>query len=322
MKKILIPILVFYINPTFASENSWSSNFTPSDFSASLSSGLLLKSKAKEFVYVDDPEVGKISQLNWDTNSANIINAEVNWQFHPRVSLNARGWTTLSKNSSIMDDYDWMAEDRNLVTDWSHHDDTSLNYANEFDINLNLNLVDTPYYTFGAVLGYQQNRYSWLARGGTYHYSSTDEEGYIDGTALANIGEFTPGSKGIGYQQKFKMPYIGIHNKFEYNKFEFNALLKYSNWVQASDFDEHYKENATFYTKANDGTYYGAILNVGYNIRPDTKLFTEYSWSEYKLVTTDSKKIEHKTNETTYSKNGGGISNKSQNLSFGIKYTF
>ncbi|KAF1013603.1 MAG: hypothetical protein GAK29_04726 [Acinetobacter bereziniae] len=61
MKKIVIPMLMLCINSTFASENNWSSQFTPSDLSMSLSSGLLLKSKAKELVYMDDQS--KASEL-------------------------------------------------------------------------------------------------------------------------------------------------------------------------------------------------------------------------------------------------------------------
>lgn len=322
MKKIVIPILMLCVNPTFASENNWSSQFTPDDLAMSLSSGLLLKSKAKELVYMDDQS--KASELAWDTNSANIINAEINWQFHPKVSFNARGWSTLSKNSAVMNDYDWTSEtDRDLLTDWSHHDRTPLNYANEFDLNFNVNLLNTSHYKLGALLGYQQNKYSWSAIGGSYHYSDVDSDGdYVEGSALSNTGEFDPNEKVIGYQQKFKMPYIGINGKFEYNKFELTTTLKYSNWVNASDHDEHYLRDISFDNKANNGTYYGAIVNAGYNIRPDTKLFTEYSWNEYKRVTTDSVIVDNETNEITRYKNGGGISNKAHSASIGVAYTF
>ena len=322
MKKIVIPILMLCVNSTFASENNGSSRFTPSDLSISLSSGLLLNSKAKELVYMDDQS--KASELTWDTNSTNIINAEINWQIHPKFSFNARGWSTLSKNSSVMNNYDWMSEtDRDLLTDWSHHDRTPLNFANEFDFNVNINLLDTPHYKLGTLLGYQQNRYSWSAMGGSYYYSEQDDDGdYVEGSALSNVGEFDPNEKLIGYKQKFKMPYIGIYNKFEYNNFELNTTLKYSRWVNASDRDNHYLRDTTFDTKASNGRYYGAIVNAGYNIRPDTKLFTEYAWNQYKHVTTDLVMMENKTNEISSSKDGGGISNKSQSVSLGIAYTF
>lgn len=322
MKKILIPIVMLSINPTFASENNWLSQFTPGDLSISLSSGLLLKSKAKEFVYMDDQSKG--SELIWDTDSANIINTEISWQLHPKVSFNARGWTTLSKNSAVMDDYDWTSEtDRDLLTDWSHHDRTPLNFANEFDVNFNVNLLDTPHYRLGALLGYQQNKYSWTAIGGTYYYSEQDSDGnYLEGSALSDVGEFDSNVNSIGYKQDFKMPYIGINSKFTYNNFELITTLKYSNWVNASDHDEHYLGNTTFDTKANNGTYYGAIINAGYNIKPDTKLFTEFSWNEYKHVTTDSLNVNNETNEIASFKNGAGISNKAHSASIGIAYSF
>lgn len=324
MKKIVFTaLLALSTSATFANEHSWSAPFTPKNVSASLSSGMLLKSEANEVVYIPDDR-SKASELNWNTNNAQIVNAEINWQFHPKVSFNARGWTTLSKNSSVMDDYDWMSEkDRDLLTDWSHHDNTNLNYANEFDLNFNFNIFDTTHYSLGAILGYQQNRYSWSAFGGTYHYSDVDADGnYLDGSALTDIGEFDANTQLIGYQQKFKMPYIGLSNNFKYNKFQINTTLKYSNQVSASDFDRHYSRDTNFYNSAKNGEYFGAILNASYDIRPDTKLFTEYTWSEYKLVKADTTIIDFDEGETDFSPNGGGISNKSQSISLGVRYSF
>lgn len=42
----------------------------------------------------------------------------------------------------------------------------TLNYANEFDLNLKGWLLQGENYKAGAVLGYQQTRFSWTASGG------------------------------------------------------------------------------------------------------------------------------------------------------------
>lgn len=81
--------------------------------------------------------------------------------------------------------------------------------------------------------GYQESRYSFTARGGSYIYSS--EEGFRD-----DIGSFPNGERAIGYKQRFKMPYIGLTGSYRYEDFELGGTFKYSGWVESSDNDEHY----------------------------------------------------------------------------------
>ncbi len=137
-----------------------------------------------------------------------------------------------------MVDHDWMSSEQPGWTDRSIHPDTSANYANEYDLNVKGWLLQGDNYKAGVTAGYQETRFSWTARGGSYIY---DNGRYI--------GNFPHGVRGIGYSQRFEMPYIGLAGDYRINDFECNVLFKYSDWVNAHDNDEHYMRKLTFREK-------------------------------------------------------------------------
>lgn len=216
---------------SFASTETLS--FTPDNINADISLGTL-SGKTKERVYLAEEGGRKVSQLDWKFNNAAIIKGAINWDLMPQISIGAAGWTTLGSRGGNMVDQDWMdSSNPGTRTDESRHPDTQLNYANEFDLNIKGWLLNEPNYRLGLMAGYQESRYSFTARGGSYIYSS--EEGFRD-----DIGSFPNGERAIGYKQRFKMPYIGLTGSYRYEDFELGGTFKYSGWVEASDNDEHY----------------------------------------------------------------------------------
>lgn len=121
-----------------------------------------------------------------------------------------------------MDDYDWLSESQSGWTHHSTHPDSDVNYANEFDLNLKGWIFQDANYKAGVVAGYQETRFSWTALGGAYDYNNG-----------ASVGNFPAGERGIGYSQRFTMPYVGLAGQYRIDNFEFNALLKFSDWVRA-----------------------------------------------------------------------------------------
>ncbi len=183
---------------SFASTETIS--FTPDNINADISLGTL-SGKTKERVYLAEEGGRKVSQLDWKFNNAAIIKGAINWDLMPQISIGAAGWTTLGSRGGNMVDQDWMdSSNPGTWTDESRHPDTQLNYANEFDLNIKGWLLNEPNYRLGLMAGYQESRYSFTARGGSYIYSS--EEGFRD-----DIGSFPNGERAIGYKQRFKMPY-------------------------------------------------------------------------------------------------------------------
>ncbi|KAE9771251.1 omptin family outer membrane protease, partial [Escherichia coli] len=121
-------------------------------------------------------------------------------------------------------------------------------------------------YKAGVTVGYQETRFSWTATGGSYNYDNG-----------AYQGNFPAGERGIGYSQRFSMPYIGLAGQYRFNDFEFNALFKFSDWVRAHDNDEHYMRDLTFREKTTDSRYYGASVDAGYYVTPHAKVFAEFT---------------------------------------------
>ncbi|MBC8954559.1 omptin family outer membrane protease [Xenorhabdus sp. PB62.4] len=282
-------------------------NFTPSSVSVSTSLGWL-SGQSNEYVY--SPNTGnKNSELNWIIKNTTIIKGDLSWDALSHLTLNARGWTTLSSGNGKMDDYDWSNPNQSKWTHWSHHENTKLNSASEFDLNLKGWVLKQPNYKLGGVLGYQQTEFSWTATGGRADYNNQVSE-------LENKPIIT-------YQQKFNMPYMGLAGQYRYQDFEFNTLLKFSPWVQAKDKDEHILRHSTYKTKINQSRYYAIAVDAGYYITPNMKIFSEFSWNKF----TNSKKgnieaTDHSNRSSHTYSNAGGMSNTHYTISAGVQYRF
>lgn len=315
MNRLLIIFGVFGLaatNITLAQneEEPYAVNLAADSITVNTSLGWL-GGESKEYVY--DIDTGrKVSELNWKINNTAIIKGDISWDPLYWLTLNARGWATLASSGSGLDDYDWLSPSQSHWTDWSNSPDTHLNYANEFDINAKAWLVKRSDYKVGAVVGYQQTRFSWTAFGGHYQYDNGNHS-----------GDFPPGKRVLGYQQKFSMPYIGLAGGYRYSNFEFNALLKFSPWVEASDNDEHYLRELTFREKTAGSNYYSASVDVGYYVTPNAKVFTEFTWSKYSQGKGGAQLLDRESGETTYA--GGdaaGLENKNYSLTAGLQYRF
>lgn len=270
----------------------------------------VLSGKANEYVY--NQETGtKLSELNWRIKNAAIINGELNYDALSWLSMNGRGWITLTKNKAAMDDYDWLNPYQDTWTDWSHHENTHLNYANEVDLNLRAWLMQNEHYKLGLAAGYQWSSFSWRAIGGCYQYNNG-----------SNMGCFPGNELGIGYQQKFRTPYLGLAGKYFINNFEFNAFLKYSNWVSARDHDEHYARNLTFKEYGNNSRYYAATINSGYHVTRSATIFVEASYNHYSNGRADTEVIDNDTGEHFYENDSAGLSNKNYSVALGLQYLF
>ncbi|EFK5801373.1 omptin family outer membrane protease, partial [Escherichia coli] len=259
----------------------------------------------------------KVSQLDWKFNNAAIIKGAINWDLMPQVSVGAAGWTTLGQKGGNMIDRDWQDPDKpGIWTDESRHPDTRLNFANEFDLNIKGWLLNESNYRLGLMAGYQESRYSFTARGGSYIYS---DEGFRD-----DIGSIPNGERAIGYKQRFKMPYIGLTGSYRYEDFEFGGTFKYSGWVEASDNDEHYArvKRITYRSNVKDQNYYSIAVNAGYYVTPNAKVYVEGAWNRVTNKKGDTSLYDHNDNTSEYSKNGAGIENYNFITTAGLKYTF
>ncbi|HAS0915990.1 TPA: omptin family outer membrane protease [Enterobacter asburiae] len=294
-----------YAGPTIVTPD-----FSPDSLAVSASAGML-SGKSHEMVY-DEATGRKISQLDWKIKNVAILKGDITWDAYSFLTLNARGWTSLASGSGHMDDYDWMNEKQSSWTDHSSHPATNVNYANEYDLNVKGWILQGDNYKAGVTAGYQETRFSWTATGGTYNYDNG-----------AYQGNFPAGERGIGYSQRFSMPYIGLAGQYRFNDFEFNALFKFSDWVRAHDNDEHYMRDLTFREKTTDSRYYGASVDAGYYVTPHAKVFAEFTYSSYEEGKGGTQIIDTNTGDSGSS--GGdaaGISNHNYTITAGLQYRF
>lgn len=273
-----------------------------------------LGGESKEFVYYQGQQV---SRLDWKTKNAAIIKAELNYDALSWLSLNARGWTTIASGSGHMNDYDWQDLNSSHYTD-SSSSPATLNEANEYDLSLRFWALNRPDYKVGGVAGYQESRASWLASGGSYDYAGTDSNGDYDPNLPRDRGTFPAGKPAVGYRQVFKTPYIGLAGYYSLAQFEFSGLLKYSHWAKATDHDVHYMANSTSSTSTNSSELWAGVVNAGYWVTPQAKVFTEAAYTFYPN--------EH-GNEQQWDKDGydnrsagGGLQSRAWSVTAGVQY--
>ncbi|HCM9118031.1 omptin family outer membrane protease [Enterobacter asburiae] len=294
-----------YAGPTIVTPD-----FSPDSLAVSASAGML-SGKSHEMVY-DEATGRKISQLDWKIKNVAILKGDITWDAYSFLTLNARGWTSLASGSGHMDDYDWMNAKQSSWTDHSSHPATSVNYANEYDLNVKGWIFQGDNYKAGVTAGYQETRFSWTATGGTYNYDNG-----------AYQGNFPAGERGIGYSQRFSMPYIGLAGQYRFNDFEFNALFKFSDWVRAHDNDEHYMRDLTFREKTTDSRYYGASVDAGYYVTPHAKVFAEFTYSSYEEGKGGTQIIDTNTGDSgSIGGDAAGISNHNYTITAGLQYRF
>ncbi|MBD2782683.1 omptin family outer membrane protease [Xenorhabdus szentirmaii] len=288
-------------------ENTSPINFNSSSISASASLGIL-SAETKEYLY--NPISGdKTSELIWKIKNTAVIKGDLAWDALPYLTLNARGWYASSSKSGKMDDYDWMNGSQSKWTHWSHHENTKLNSASEFDINVKGWILKQPEYKLGGVLGYQQTDFSWEATGGHGIYENKPKT--FENKPL------------ITYKQKFNTPYLGLTGQYRYQDFEFNALLKFSPWVKAKDTDEHILNNETFKAKTSNSRYYSIGVDAGYYITPNVKVFSELTWNKFdNNKKGDVQLTNHSERSSETYRNTGSMGNTNYTISAGVQYRF
>ncbi|WP_426818151.1 omptin family outer membrane protease [Winslowiella sp. 2C04] len=293
-----------------AEDNNWKINTRADSVSVASSLGWL-GGRAQESVYASSGG-DKVSQLDWKIHNAAIIKADISWDALPWLTANAGGWTTLTSGKGHMVDRDWMDSRQSDPTHYSWHPNTSLNYANEFDLNLKSWLLKGESYRLGPIIGYQQSRFSWTSSGGKYRYYN----GLVSGS-------FPQNRPVIGYQQKFTTPYIGLAGQYRASNVELTTLLKYSNWVKSSDNDEHYLRKLTFRDSSKRSGYYSLLVDAGYYLLPNIKLYTELSYNRYQEGKGGTEIIDRSTGQTHQMKGDvAGLANTYYTALVGVKYTF
>ncbi|EAT6896116.1 omptin family outer membrane protease [Salmonella enterica] len=316
--KLKYLVLAFCIPAVFTVQAElYARPFIPGKISTNISLGSL-SGKTKERVYAFDEGGRKISQLDWKYNNAAIIKGALTWDIMTWLSVGASGWTTIDSRRGYMTDTDWLDTSKpHEWTNYSWHPKTRLNFANEFDLNIKGWILNEMCYRLGIMAGYQESRYSFKAVGGSYIYPSN--EGVYD---RGRVGTIPADQRGIGYKQRFRIPYIGLVGSYRYENFEFGGAFKYSNWVSSSDNDEHYHRSITFRENFKNQRYYSLAANVGYYFIHNAKIYAEGTWSRINNKKGDASIYDYSHKLYGENPGGGGIENYNFITTVGLVYHF
>jgi outer membrane protease len=219
----------------------------------------LLSGKSEEKVYYRGE---KLSQLNWDIKQVPTLHLGLTYHALDWLSLDVRGWTRMSAGNSHMRDYDWLDADEAGWSDRSDHPDTRLKNAWQAEFAATAWALKREDLALGVMAGYQRSQFDWQTRGGSYIYSS--KYGYRD-----VVGEFPAGQKVISYQQTYSTPYVGLVGIYNRQNWTLESRFKYSQWVQARSYDNHYLRDLTFTgNHGNTGQMQSIAVALSYRVNP------------------------------------------------------
>jgi len=147
----------------------------------------------------------KLSELIWDSGEFSLIGMWFRFTSDSNLIIDFSYKTMLNAQKSQMDDYDWLKNDTNKWSHWSHHDNTILKEFIQYDISIQNELQSTvDDFSHYAIFGYMKEFKIFKAYDGTYIYSSDD--GFRDKT-----GNFY--GLGITYSEEYSTLYIGYESR-------------------------------------------------------------------------------------------------------------
>lgn len=304
LKKILLAVFFISTNIAILPKNS---NYSI-EFHTSVLSG-----KANEIVYRTNGS--KLSELIWGLDDIKLIGLGAQYYFAENFAFNGDFFINYQDGESTIDDYDWLYEG----TDWTHwsNSPTKITDVLKYDFNFTLDLLPLGQGTLYFAFGYKEDTYNWDAYGGTYIYSDTDNGQFRDET-----GTF-PNTLLLSYKQNFKTPYIGIGIKYEEDLFTADALLKYSNKVEAYDEDNHYARNLYFEEYFENGEFISLSLRGEIKINYNIFINAFYQFEKHMLNKGWTQTTDTSTGNVSISGyESAGIKNEISNIGIGIKYIY
>lgn len=274
----------------------------------------LLNGKSHEKVY-DEGE--KLSQLKWDLKQVPTLHLGLAYYPLNWLSLEARGWTQIAKGNGHMKDYDWMNGEDEDWTHYSDHPDTRVQKAWQAEVGATAWALKLENLALGVMLGYQRSELGWRSRGGRFNYSSDD--GFRD-----LVGQFPAGLKTITYEQTYQTPYVGLVALYTWRDWTLEGRFKHSQWVKASDYDQHHLRNLTFAgNNGNSGRMQSLAVGLGWQINPAFSIEADVDYQVYAEAKGSMRVNDLSSGETSYySGDVGSQSSRTVVSSLAVNYRF
>ena len=282
-----------------------------------------MNGESGEYVYDADGSFAgipgyKISQLDWQLNNVPMVGIGVTLHVDEEARINFDYWKNIVEGDGTMDDYDWLYPGLEW-SDWSHHDNTSVEEVSRLDFNGEIRLFHSTglIKSISGVLGFRRDHVAWESVGGYGIYSVN---AYRD--TLVSF----PNVPVISYQQTFSAPYFGMNLQSESDigvPLQLTLGLRYSPLARGEDVDIHHLRSLRFETEGKNGSWYGVDMTLAFEIDDRLTLnlgYFNHHYSEMKggMMVTDL---------TTgargyYGGNAAGLDHSSSMFSLGLKQEF
>jgi plasminogen activator len=282
----------------------------------------MLNGESGEYVYdADGFYTGipgyKFSELKWELNDVHMLGVGGTYHANKRMRFNLDYWVNAGEQDGTMDDYDWVYVGSDW-SHWSHHDNTAVTTAEKLDLNGDFTLYASRKSggAISALVGYRQDRFGWESSGGYGIYSDT---AYRDTLVLFSDVPV------ISYEQTYRTPYIGVAmqsgGRGSGRKLQFDAKLRYSQWVSGEDVDHHLLRYLRFEEEGSGGDWIEYDVSLTYLLNKRASLNIAYSAQEYDEIKASTTVTDLLTGATTlYAGDSAGLDHSSQQLTLGFSF--
>ena len=243
-----------------------------------------------------------------------MFGVQASWEPKERWKIDLGYWTAMNEGDGLMTDYDWLLySEGSPWTDYSLSD-AVVEEATMLDLNASYRLVNKPGITLWATLGFKNDFWEWSDRGIRYVYSTLPPSGFRD-----DVGTFN-GNKGIEYEQNYRIPYFGIQAESTCGSVQVSAWLYYSPVVSATDEDYHIWRDLLFEGDFDGGDFLSIGIRGVYPVSPQWTV--EVSFGHQRVGETVGDVVVTDFSGSSFFRDGGGISHRSNLFSLSVGYRF
>ena len=220
-----------------------------------------------------------------------------------KLHLMMNGWYRINASESTMVDRDWMNSDKPAQMTHISWSPSELKNAYEISAELAYEIFQWKLkkhdFVFQALGGYKQLRFYWESSGGSFQYY--DHWGSL------------PDRLGIGFAQKFAIPYLGLRADHHWKQIAYGLFWKVSPGLSTiTSHDYHALRFTDFYEEFKNGNYWMLGGNFSWNFRSNLTLNLSYAFDQ--LITTRGNTTinNRESGRSTYFTGGAGVSHAHQ----------
>jgi len=281
-----------------------------------------LNGKAQEIVYDGSK---KLSHLDWALRDVKMLSLKFDRRLSEIFNIGFKYSNNIDHGSErgLMYDYDWLGKGYDGNIDENNWTDRSISKLKvqkiqQFKLTSSFNIFQEIFF---ANIGYNYDHFRWRDYAQDYIYSDYNPNTDTAFNFRQIKGNFG-GKRAISYRQSFYAPFIGLTVKKTLldKKLDLNFYANYSPIARAIDYDKHHLRGIEFKEKFKQMKYYNYGFNLGGEIYQNLYAGLAYDFSYYPLKRGDT--YTYYNSKVYFNPDSAGIRNKSQTLSFNLKYNF